>query len=101
MMTLPLLLLLAAPPTPATAQQARAAAEQAKVVLKVGEQRLSPMKNALRCTCENKEIASGFQVDGRIEMLGKAPGTTRCTLLAAGQPDRVIEVTVEKKEAPR
>ncbi len=84
MMTLPLLLMLAAAPV----------AE--KVVLKVGEQRLSPAAHAIRCNCEDKKVVAGILVDGRIELKGLEPGTTKCSLLEKGKAALVVEVTVAK-----
>lgn len=95
MLTLHLLLLLAAPPAPSDPKSSPPASEPAAVVLKRGEQRLSPLKHANRCNCENKLVADGLLIDGRIELKGIGPGTTRCSL-AGPNAASVIQVTVQK-----
>ena len=90
MLTLHLLLLLAAPPSN---QKPSPSAVPAVVNLKKGEQRLSPLKHANRCTCDNRNVADGVLIDGRIELRGIGPGTTKCSL-AGTDGTKSIQVTI-------
>jgi hypothetical protein len=94
MMTLPLLLLLAAPPNPNMDPKAPPP-KPAQLVLKLGEQTLPPAKHATRCRCVDKEIVEGVLVDHRIELKATKKGATRCSLQTPGQEPILIDVIVE------
>ncbi len=91
MLTLSLLLLTAAP----NPDQRVAPQGPLKMVLKVGEQSLTPASHATRCTCVDKTLAEPELVDHRIELKGTKKGTTTCTLQERGKAAVIIELTVQ------
>ena len=71
-----------------------------KVSVKVGEQKASPIPIATGVNCDDRTIVEVLDLGDHLEFKGLAAGKTLCALGRGKLPPQVVEITVEKVQAP-